>query len=60
MCTVEVQRAGPNPDIKGSILEGEREGIQDLCAEGDGVWHRDTANEGRGHEQIGENGTYDG
>lgn len=39
MCMVEVQRVGSNLDIKGSIFEGEREGIQDLCAEGDGVWY---------------------
>ena len=38
-CMVEVQRVGSNLDIKGSIFEGEREGIQDLCAEGDGVWY---------------------
>ena len=39
MCLVEVQRVGSNLDIKGSIFEGEREGIQDLCAEGVGVWY---------------------
>ena len=37
MCVVEVQRVSSGLDIKWSFFEGERKGVQDLCAEDDDV-----------------------